>query len=218
VVCGGLAAGVKVPVEACNVRPDTEVAVGACIGYLSERGDVDPSLIAFYGGGEPGGWVAVRAAAREPRIAACVADPYVADSDAILSVLRRPDIAALSERPQTVPGQAQQTARFYEGEPGRGYLRMVSGAAAGSGARCYASTIPATMRAAPAGRRRRRGGTESGQPPSGLHARGRHRPVPPARQLQPQAPGHVRLAGRRARPTLTRPAAPAGACRPSSAA
>jgi len=51
-------------------RPDTEVAVGACIDYLSRRGDVDPSRIAFYGGGEPGGWVAVRAAAREPRIAA----------------------------------------------------------------------------------------------------------------------------------------------------
>jgi hypothetical protein len=70
--------------------------------------------------------VAVRAAAREPRIAACVADPYVADSDAILSVFHRPDVAALSEGPQTVPGQAQQTARFYEGEPGRGYARLVA--------------------------------------------------------------------------------------------
>jgi pimeloyl-ACP methyl ester carboxylesterase len=107
-------------------RPDTEVAVGACIDYLSKRGDVDPARIAFYGGGEPGGWVAVRAAAREPRIAACVADPYVADSDAILSVFHRPDVAALSQGPQTVPGQAQQTARFYEGEPGRGYGRLVA--------------------------------------------------------------------------------------------
>jgi hypothetical protein len=102
-------------------RPDTEVAVGACIDYLSKRDDVDPSRIAFYGGGEPGGWVAVRAAAHEPRIAACVADPYVADSDAILSVFHRPDIAAQIEGPQTVPGQATQTARFYGGEPGRGY-------------------------------------------------------------------------------------------------
>jgi hypothetical protein len=25
-----------------------------------------------------------------------------------------------------VPGQAQQTARFYEGEPGRGYARLVA--------------------------------------------------------------------------------------------
>lgn len=107
-------------------RPDTEVAVGACIDYLSERGDVDPSRIAFYGGGEPGGWVAVRAAAHEPRIAACVADPYVTDSDAILSILHRPDIGAIVEGPQTVPGQAEQTARFYEGEPGRGYPRMVA--------------------------------------------------------------------------------------------
>ena len=125
-------------------RPDTEVAVGACIDYPSERGDVDPSRIAFYGGGEPGGWVAVRAAAREPRIAACVADPYVADSDAILSVFRRPDVAALSNGRQTVPGQAEQTARFYEGEPGaatRGWWRSRRG----SGARCSASTIPATM-------------------------------------------------------------------------
>ena len=104
-------------------RPDTEVAVGACIDYLSGRADVDPARIAFYGGGEPGGWVAVRAAAHEPRIAACVADPYVADSDAILSVIHRPDIAVQSP---TVPGQAQQTARFYEGEPGRGYARLAA--------------------------------------------------------------------------------------------
>jgi pimeloyl-ACP methyl ester carboxylesterase len=107
-------------------RPDTEVAVGACIDYLSERSDVDPARIAFYGGGEPGGWVAVRAAAREPRIAACVADPYVADSDAILSVFRRPDVAAVSQGPQTVPGQAEQTARFYGGEPGHGYPRLAA--------------------------------------------------------------------------------------------
>jgi len=107
-------------------RPDTEVAVGACIDYLTERSDVDPSRIAFYGGGEPGGWVAVRAAAREPRIAACVADPYVADSDAILAVFRRPDVAALGDGHSTVPGQAQQTARFYEGEPGRGYPKLVA--------------------------------------------------------------------------------------------
>jgi hypothetical protein len=105
-------------------RPDTEVAVGACIDYLSTRADVDPTRIAFYGGGEPGGWVAVRAAAHEPRIAACVADPYVADSDAILSVFHRPDVAAVIQGPQTVPGQAEQTARFYGGEPGRGYPRL----------------------------------------------------------------------------------------------
>lgn len=103
-------------------RPDTEVAVGACIDYLTGRGDVDPSRIAFYGGGEPGGWVAVR----EPRIAACVADPYVTGSDAILSVFHRPDVAAVSEGPQTVPGQAEQTTRFYQGEPGRGYPTLVA--------------------------------------------------------------------------------------------
>jgi hypothetical protein len=70
--------------------------------------------------------VATRAAAHEPRIVACVADPYVADSDAILSILHRPDIGAIVEGPQTVPGQAEQTTRFYEGEPGRGYPRMVA--------------------------------------------------------------------------------------------
>ncbi len=43
----------------------------------------------------------------------------------------------------------------------------------------------------------------------------RHRPLPPARQLQPQAPRHVRLAGRSARPALTRPAAPASERRPA---
>ena len=170
-------------------RPDTEVAVGACIDYLSKRRDVDPSRIAFYGGGEPGGWVAVRAAAREPRLAAC--------------------IAALSDGPQTVPGQAEQTVRFYEGEPGRGYARMV---AEPERIQCPLlclndPTDQEELRLA--GRGRRRGGAESGLPPSGLRARGRHRPLPTARQLQPQAPRHVRLAGRSARPALTRPAAPA---------
>jgi len=29
-------------------------------------------------------------------------------------------------RDQTVPGQAEQTARFYEGEPGHGYPRLVA--------------------------------------------------------------------------------------------
>ena len=50
----------------------------------------------------------------------------MADSDAILSVFRRPDVAALSQGPSTVPGKAEQTARFYEGEPGRGYPRLVA--------------------------------------------------------------------------------------------
>jgi hypothetical protein len=35
-------------------------------------------------------------------------------------------VAALSEGRQTVPGQAEQTARFYEGEPGHGYPRLVA--------------------------------------------------------------------------------------------
>lgn len=34
--------------------------------------------------------------------------------------------ATLSDGPQTVPGQAEQTARFYGGVPGRGYARMVA--------------------------------------------------------------------------------------------
>ena len=125
-------------------RPDTEVAIGACIDYLSKRGDVDPSRIAFYGGGEPGGWVAVRAAAREPRIAACVADPYVADSDAILSVFHRPDVAALRkprrcrDRPSRRPGSTKAS-------PGAG-TRGWWPSRRRSSARCCASTIPATMK------------------------------------------------------------------------
>ena len=50
----------------------------------------------------------------------------MADSDAILSVFHRPDVAALTQGPQTVPGQAEQTARFYGGEPGRGYPKLVA--------------------------------------------------------------------------------------------
>lgn len=70
--------------------------------------------------------MAVRAAAHESRIAACVADLYAADSDAIPSGFLRPDVAALSKGRQTVPGQASQIARRYEGELGRGYARMVA--------------------------------------------------------------------------------------------
>jgi fermentation-respiration switch protein FrsA (DUF1100 family) len=53
-------------------RPDMEVAATACIDYLVGRGDVDRERIAV-AGISMGGYFAPRAAAFEPRVAACVA-------------------------------------------------------------------------------------------------------------------------------------------------
>jgi fermentation-respiration switch protein FrsA (DUF1100 family) len=53
-------------------RPDMEVAATACIDHLAGRGDIDPERIAV-AGISMGGYFAPRAAAFEPRIAACVA-------------------------------------------------------------------------------------------------------------------------------------------------
>ena len=52
-------------------RPDYEVPIGRCVDYLLSRRDVDPARIAVCGS-SLGGYYAARAAAREPRLAACV--------------------------------------------------------------------------------------------------------------------------------------------------
>lgn len=54
-------------------RHDAEVPIAACIDYLETRGDVDGARIAVYGA-SLGSYYAIRAAAREPRIACVVSD------------------------------------------------------------------------------------------------------------------------------------------------
>ncbi|HEX4212921.1 MAG TPA: hypothetical protein VIA06_06300 [Candidatus Dormibacteraeota bacterium] len=178
-----------------HFRPDTEVAVGACIDHLSTRTDVDMLRIAFYGGGEPGGWVAIRAAAHEPRIAACIADPYVADTDAILSILHRADIVAVAEpgATSTAPVQAEQTSLFYRGEPGRGYPRLV---AEPERIRCPLLCLNDMGDSEELRRQAANAvdGGERGEPPPRPDTRGRNRLRATDRQLQPQACGDVRLA------------------------
>jgi dienelactone hydrolase len=53
-------------------RPDMEVAATACLDYLGARGDVDVERVAV-AGISMGGYFAPRAAAFEPRLAACIA-------------------------------------------------------------------------------------------------------------------------------------------------
>ena len=100
-------------------RPDTEVGVGAAIDYLLSRADVDPDGVVVYGGGEPGGYTMARATAHEPRIAACVLDPYVPDNRSIHEIAGRDDWANQSAAGDTVgailTGQLQQ---FYTPAPG----------------------------------------------------------------------------------------------------
>jgi pimeloyl-ACP methyl ester carboxylesterase len=59
-------------------RYDYEVPVGKCIDWLEQRGDVDSSRIAV-SGSSLGGYYAARAAAMEPRIAACISHGAIWD-------------------------------------------------------------------------------------------------------------------------------------------
>ncbi len=59
-------------------RPDWEKVVSPILDYLLIRRDVDPKRIALLGISQGGYW-APRAAAFEPRLAACIADPGVWD-------------------------------------------------------------------------------------------------------------------------------------------
>jgi hypothetical protein len=72
-----------------SFRADTEVPVAAVIDYLYARGDVDTRRIAVYGGGEGGGYIMTRAATREHRIAACIADPLVSDMEPVAPLISR---------------------------------------------------------------------------------------------------------------------------------
>jgi pimeloyl-ACP methyl ester carboxylesterase len=59
-------------------RPDWEKVITPIIDYISMRREIDLKRIALLGTGQGGYWAA-RAAAFEPRIAACVSDPGVWD-------------------------------------------------------------------------------------------------------------------------------------------
>lgn len=77
-------------------RPDWENVISPLLNYLLIRREVDPNRIALLGVSEGGHW-APRAAAFEPRIAACVADPGVWDvSTAWTQALPKPKLDLLA--------------------------------------------------------------------------------------------------------------------------
>ena len=59
-------------------RHDYEVPIGKCIDWLLQRDDIDPSRIAI-SGSSLGGYYAARAAAMEPRLAACISHGAIWD-------------------------------------------------------------------------------------------------------------------------------------------
>ena len=59
-------------------RHDYEVPIGKCIDWLAQRADVDPSRIAV-SGSSLGGYYSARAAAMEPRLAACISHGAIWD-------------------------------------------------------------------------------------------------------------------------------------------
>jgi dienelactone hydrolase len=70
--------GATVRREGIHARPDTEVAIAACIDYLSTRDDVDPKRIAL-AGTSLGGHFVTRAGSKEHRLAAVAAQGVVWD-------------------------------------------------------------------------------------------------------------------------------------------
>jgi alpha-beta hydrolase superfamily lysophospholipase len=114
-------------------RPDWERAVSAVLDWVTVRPDVDPSRIAIVGESF-GGYLAPRAAARDPRVAACVVDPAqvslraavlsrlplpaawkrtLPEGPAWLVALLRPLLAAMAERPG--PGWALRRGMLTHG-------------------------------------------------------------------------------------------------------
>src|ERR1700761_1944155 len=59
-------------------RPDTEVPIGACIDWLEQRSDVDPTRIAVCGS-SMGGYYAARAGCHEHRLAAAISHGAIFD-------------------------------------------------------------------------------------------------------------------------------------------
>jgi pimeloyl-ACP methyl ester carboxylesterase len=66
------------PFQDLCVRPDFEIPMGRAVDCALGRPDVDPKRIAVYGI-SAGGYIAPRAASRERRIAACVANSMIFD-------------------------------------------------------------------------------------------------------------------------------------------
>ncbi len=64
------------PFDGMPMRPDAEVPMKAVVDYVLSRPDVDPSRLAAYGI-SGGGYLAPRAATREPRLKACVASSAI---------------------------------------------------------------------------------------------------------------------------------------------
>ena len=62
------------------IRPDWENVVTAVVDVALDRSDIDPDRIALTGW-SLGGYLALRAATGEPRLAACIADPALFSMD-----------------------------------------------------------------------------------------------------------------------------------------
>jgi dienelactone hydrolase len=71
-VCDQPGSGGALRLHGLRTRPDMEVAATACLDYLATRSDVDIERVGI-AGISMGGYFAPRAAAFEPRIAACAA-------------------------------------------------------------------------------------------------------------------------------------------------
>jgi pimeloyl-ACP methyl ester carboxylesterase len=90
--------------QGLHFRPDWEKVVSPIVDFALRRDDVDPRRIALYGVSF-GGYLAPRAAAFEPRLAACIADDGVYDYGAA-------QLVGISEqlRPQVLQALTTPTA------------------------------------------------------------------------------------------------------------
>jgi pimeloyl-ACP methyl ester carboxylesterase len=94
-----------------HFRPDWEKVVGPVVDVALKRADVDPRKIALYGVSF-GGYLAPRAAAFEPRLAACIADDGVYDYGAAQLVGIPEQARAQVLQALTTPSAPQLDARL----------------------------------------------------------------------------------------------------------
>ena len=87
-ICDQPGSGEALRFHGLTARLDTEVAARACIDHLAVRADVDPTRIGITGI-SMGGYYAPRAAAFEPRLAACAAWGAFHDLRGVLANLER---------------------------------------------------------------------------------------------------------------------------------
>jgi pimeloyl-ACP methyl ester carboxylesterase len=90
---------------AMTFRPDYEQPIGAVIGHLSGRKDVDPDRLAL-AGQSFGSYFAARSAATDPRVHALVANPPVVDMSRYMEAWVGTDVFRMSRdiRPEDVIG------------------------------------------------------------------------------------------------------------------